>query len=165
MKIVGDKLAEIAMNETDAERQDLFGRSAFNRYYYSVYWISRRLITKIKGDWKDHNHKDIPNILNGDIKQNIVRGIVQAVKQEVLEQSESDKMREKVVNRLIELAELITVAHNIRVVADYEPDKLITNDAELALENSPLASAGSWEEKAMTCHDEVLFVWEEIGNE
>ena len=165
MKIVGDKLAEIAVNEPDSDRQNLFGRSAFNRYYYSAYWITRGMITIIAGEWNKHSHEDIPNMLNGNTKNKIDREIQRAVEQKTIEQGYSNDLHERAHRRLEDLADLMREAYAVRIVADYQPENLIEiSDADLMLENCTLASANGWEARANYCCDDILSVWEEIGH-
>ena len=46
MKIVGEKLERWALEQKAVDEKDLFGRSAFNRYYYAVFLLTREMLGK-----------------------------------------------------------------------------------------------------------------------
>lgn len=71
MKIVGEKLSDWAVAEKDDGHVDLFGRSAFNRYYYSTFLITRELLRSLDPKWGTAAHKNIPEILRDSLKKKL----------------------------------------------------------------------------------------------
>ena len=50
---------------------DLFGRSAYNRYYYATFLCVRNVLAKLDDSWAALPHKDYPALLKGTIKDKI----------------------------------------------------------------------------------------------
>ena len=47
MIVVAERLSEIALAEPVEEYADSYGRSAFNRYYYATYLITRDMLRQL----------------------------------------------------------------------------------------------------------------------
>jgi hypothetical protein len=73
MRIVGDHLAEVAAKSGDATHFDLFGRSAFNRYYYSAFLSVRTALRTIDSRWATPSHQAVPAVLKGDVLARLKR--------------------------------------------------------------------------------------------
>ena len=56
MKIVGEQLESWALDRKVETERDLFGRSAFNRYYYAVFLLTREMLGEFKASWKKTMH-------------------------------------------------------------------------------------------------------------
>lgn len=63
MKVVGDKLENFALGEKNILSKDLFGRSAFNRYYYAAFLVTREMLGELQNSWKATPHRQIPILL------------------------------------------------------------------------------------------------------
>ena len=64
MKIVGDELSILASSRHGSDDFDLLGRSAYNRYYYSAYLITRQTVGQMRSDWKRISHAGLPTLLD-----------------------------------------------------------------------------------------------------
>ncbi|MFH1954732.1 MAG: hypothetical protein ABIL06_24350, partial [Pseudomonadota bacterium] len=71
MKTVADKLAELAIGEKNENTADAFGRSAFNRYYYASYLITRQMLKDLNTSWASTGHSKIPELLENSIIKRI----------------------------------------------------------------------------------------------
>jgi hypothetical protein len=60
MIVVAKRLSEIALNEVSETDADAFGRSAFNRYYYASYLITRDMLRQLDPSWTRTGHSKIP---------------------------------------------------------------------------------------------------------
>ena len=52
MQYVGSELERLALSDADPNNADLLGRSAFNRYYYAAFLITRETLGYMQPNWK-----------------------------------------------------------------------------------------------------------------
>ena len=164
MKIVGDKLAEIADSEQDSTGRDLFGRSAFNRYYYSIYLITIGMLENFESEDKNINHSSIPDMLKGRVRNRSVDEIDKAVRNKMINYAVSRKLKRELIRGLNELANLMNEAYGIRVIADYRPKQPLESGVSgLKLGSCTLSSAKGWEGRANLYCGRIISVWRTIG--
>ncbi len=163
MIIVAEKLSEIALNEPDPNSLDLFGRSAFNRFYYASYLITRNMLEQCNPVWAKTTHKEIPNLLRDCVAKKIKDAIgKQAGK--LISHQEGKRMGKNATAAIVPLATLLTSAYEVRCVADYEPGQRI----QLAHKSFELIghsnhAANAWPKRTITYTITILKIWKRLG--
>jgi uncharacterized protein (UPF0332 family) len=158
---VGHYLAKKAENGLTPEEVDLFGRSAFNRYYYSAFLEVRAMLRKIKPESAGQDHSGIPLLLKGAVYTQ-VKTVTDKMRK--IDYNASERIRGKTENATKELALLMTHAYAIRRIADYEPETLITDAGKnFRLSNSTVGEAKRWEEKVRANIDVIESQYKESG--
>jgi len=164
MKLVGEQLEKWALSRKISNEKDLFGRSAFNRYYYSAYLVTREMLGEFKDDWKFCSHKSIPDLLEGEVKSKVKREIKKSLKSGLIKIGEYSRIHTNITKATNDLANLLRQAYDIRCVADYEPEKEITmNKKIIYLEHYKLSSAPGWTHQAHTYCNVIKKIWKELG--
>lgn len=127
-------LQKVAMDKRgNAEAFDQFGRSAFNRYYYSLFLEVRSLIREFEPDWAGA-HAQLPHELTGWVTKEI-----KSKRKVASSRGQRDilPILDRGVQSLQALANLLKSAYSVRVTADYNPDVKIS---DLGTERFSLAS-------------------------
>lgn len=164
MKVVGDKLREWAIREHNDNDADAFGRSAFNRYYYSSYLITRDMLKSLNPEWAKASHGNIPTILTEAITSRVRQAIKIAERARLIDPRTSSTSRQSLNVAVAELSNLLSMAYSIRVTADYEPEfRVVRAGNSMELNNCSLESAKSWPDKAALLSKTILKVWYELG--
>ena len=163
MKIVGERLQGWAIEKKVQKEKDLFARSAFNRFYYAAFLITREVLGDLKPEWKKQPHKNIPDLLvtlqkpiKSELKTQLKAGLI----------SESARSRTLTVlnGSASELSNLLRKAYTLRVVADYEPEVPIKTDNKiLLLDDYKLNTAQEWPGKARACCKSIRKIWRDTG--
>lgn len=140
---VGAQLAKTAMGAPSESEMDAFGRSAFNRFYYSSYLEARDLLGRFNPAWRGQGHADVPNLLKDSAKGILLRAAKKA--RNVMTHVEIMKSLNLGISGLDELAQILKEAYAIRVLADYQPEtKTIRIANKISLGSANLASAQYW---------------------
>ena len=157
MKIVGDQLAAWALAQTEDHKKDLFGRSAFNRYYYAAFLSTRQMLGEFKTEWERTAHRNIPDLLKGKLKKKLTSAID-------LSRPEGIKVRDEHNSSVTALAVLLEQAYQVRISADYEPEVRIqqTNQA-ISLSGHTLTSAEEWPGRAASYCEAIRRAWKVAG--
>lgn len=164
MRIVGDKLENWANKAKSTDEKNLFGRSAFNRYYYSAYLITREMLGEFDEGWKYMSHKSIPGLLTGKVRDKAKRQIKNAFNSKLISYGECSRMQTSINEATSNLANLLKLAYDIRCVADYQPEKVIViNKKSLSLENYKLSSAPSWTNQVNRDCGVIKKLWKDLG--
>lgn len=164
MKLVGDRLSVWALSQKDDSIQNMFGRSAFNRYYYSAFLVTRAMLAEFDSKWKKQNHSSMPELLTVHLKKRVKRSLDNNVKAGVMTESERGKLLTTLVSSTAELSNLLLNAYSVRCVADYEPEELITIDGRvIKLQSEKITSAKRWPDKANGYCKSIQRVWKEAG--
>jgi hypothetical protein len=164
MKAVGDHLAEVAKNESAFTTADLFGRSAFNRYYYATFLGVRETLQKIDSRWATPTHKDVPEVLRGEVL-NRAKTQIKTLKQTgYLTDGQAAALKSKASVATAELACLMTRARATRRLSDYEPETKITKSGDvIKMGECSLTEARSWSDRADAFSKTILKVYADIG--
>lgn len=164
MKIVGDRLSLIALDEKEDQNIDLFGRSAFNRYYYSAFLNVREMIVAIKPEWIESGHKGIPDVLEGQLKKLINRNLKEQVRLGAMRESEAQSLKASCYDSISHLSSMLKESYNIRVKADYFPEVKISKDrGRLKLADYTVGNAAHWPDRANQYKGVILDVCRKIG--
>lgn len=164
MKLVGDQLSTWALSQKDDAAQDVFGRSAFNRYYYAAFLVTRAMLSEFDTKWKKQNHSSIPSLLTTTLKKRVKASLDKNVKAGLMSEGERGKLLASLSSSTSELSNLLLGAYSLRCVADYEPEELIAVDGRIIkLQSEKLTSAKSWPDKANSYCKVIRRVWQEAG--
>lgn len=128
------------------EEFDLFGRSAFNRYYYAAFLIARKLMRDLNPDWQG-GHSSLPGELTGSVLTQ-VRAAAKAARRVGDHQAEA--ICKTAMSALHDLASLLRDGYSVRVIADYRPEIAIMPDVgeRFTLDRTNINSAHTWPGKA-----------------
>lgn len=126
---------------------DVYARSSFNRYYYSMFLIVRAMVSKIDPKWGCLPHKSYPEILNGSIYNSISLALRRARK---ISDPEAIHYLQIAKSAAKELANLMDAGYAVRVVADYEPDLKIKDcgQSRYSLNGVNISAAHAWTDRA-----------------
>ena len=127
--------------EKAGEDADLFGRSAFNRYYYAAFLITRKKLKPIFVDLPG-KHAAIPDFLRGHVARELNRRKRVAMR---AEDYASVQAVQNGRNAALKLADLLVQGYSARVVADYHPELAVSfNGQGFLLNEVPVSDAVSW---------------------
>jgi uncharacterized protein (UPF0332 family) len=164
MRIVGDHLAEIAAKSGDATRFDLFGRSAFNRYYYSAFLAVRAALRKIDSKWTTPSHQAVPEVLKGEVLTRIKRQIRTSQRTGQISANEGFHLLRAAQTATSELSNLLSSARETRRIADYEPEQLVQRAGSVVtLAECSLDTAKYWERRVDMHAKTILRVYGHLG--
>lgn len=143
MERVGLDLQKTALRlKRDQRGFDLFGRSAFNRYYYATYLRVRGLILEFNPDWSG-GHASVPDILTGSVTKEI-----KSFRSKMMKSGDpkSIEVCSKGVSSAAALAELMRRARLVRNSADYHPEEPVVREdgKRFSLANTSVTDAHSW---------------------
>jgi hypothetical protein len=164
MRLVGDHLAVEAKTRGLVDERDLFGRSAFNRYYYSAFLSVRAVLKKIDPSWATPSHQSVPEVLKGEVLKRIKKEIQTSQKAGLLSHSQGLQYYSAASAAANELSNLLVSARETRRVADYEPEtKLLDNGQVLKLGKYSLEAAKSWEDRVKAQSGTILKIYAQLG--
>lgn len=164
MGIVGQHLAAHAGHlGVGSPEFDIFGRSAFNRYYYATYLVVRSTLFRMRPEWAKKGHSQIPEFLRGKFREVVNEQIKKLVKKGAITMSDGGKIKGSIFEQATNLANLMDTAYGVRVVADYEPEIKTTLIGNMALSGTTIGSAQRWPEKAHAISGFMIASWRELG--
>lgn len=164
MKIVGKQLESWAHSQADIINKDLFARSAFNRYYYAAFLVTREMLADIESRWKGVPHANIPEILERSLQKPLVKQLELNVRRNLMAENEKERLKHKFIQATSDLADLLKFAYEARVVADYEPETIIVCSGDVMwLKSFKLNSAERWFDRANSYCKVIRRVWRDAG--
>ncbi|WP_445428013.1 hypothetical protein [Alishewanella sp. HL-SH05] len=164
MQYVGEELERLALSHGDAVNSDLLGRSAFNRYYYSAFLITRAMLGQMEASWKYTMHAGIPDLLRTSIRKKAKQVLAKQVAKGLMEKGKSSRLLTDVNTVSNELAELLESAYDARVIADYQPEVQTVREGNIIkLKTHKLTTAKEWPERAGILCGKLLKIWRDIG--
>lgn len=164
MQYVGSELEKLALTDADPNNADLLGRSAFNRYYYAAFLITRETLGYMQPNWKGTAHAEIPNLLMNGLRKPARSALNKQLKSGLLDKGDESRILSALNATGSDLAQLLKLAYDARILADYEPEIKTTKDGNvICLKNHKLTTARQWPQQA-TRHCAILKrIWKEIG--
>lgn len=164
MQIVGDELERLALGSGDAAKSDLLGRSAFNRYYYAAFLITRETLASMRSNWRGTAHAEIPNLLKTGLKTPAKTAIKSQRRRGLLDQGDESKLLTDLNATADELAQLLAGAYDARILADYQPEiKIVRTGSVITLKTYKLTTAKKWPAEAAKLCARLSRIWKEIG--
>lgn len=160
MKIVGDQLATWALAQTEGDKKDLFGRSAFNRYYYAAFLSTRQMLGEFEPKWQRTVHRNIPDLLKNTLKKKLES----AIDERILPRGEGEQVITEHNKSVRALADLLEQAYQVRISADYEPEvRIQQTNKVISLGNHKLTSAKEWPGRANSYCKAIRRAWKVAG--
>ncbi|AZP13561.1 hypothetical protein [Undibacterium parvum] len=162
MEIVARHLQEQAESKAPSHEGDLFGRSAFNRYYYAAYLEVRFGLSGWRPEWKgDMAHAKIPEILRGQVLRTLKTGLRAAERNS---DNEVASLCSGGITAARELAQLMDNGRSARVTADYNPEIKVEfrPDTNFRLNTVGVHEARSWPVKARTWVNIISQAWRQV---
>ena len=144
MELVADHLCQEVLRRADQTERDLFGRTAFNRYYYATFLKVRSGLRRLNTpEWANLPHKDIPEVLKGTIRKRLAKGKIAASK---VSDNEVVNLCGRAQHAALELSDIMKKGYATRVVADYSPEIEVTFSAgqEFFLNSVGTKDAREW---------------------
>jgi hypothetical protein len=164
MRIVGDHLANEAGTRGLPDDRDRFGRSAFNRYYYSAFLAVRTVLRKIEPGWATPSHQDVPVVLKGEVLKRVRKQVQASEKSGMITHAQGEQFYRAAATAASELSNLLTSARETRRIADYEPETRISDDGKgMKLGAYSLEAAKSWENRVRAHAGTILNVYDQLG--
>jgi hypothetical protein len=164
MKFVGEKLEQLAIHDTEMKHANLLGRSAFNRFYYASFLVTRSTLAKLDPKWKMTPHAEIPTRLRETIKKKVANALKIQERKGVITASEKGRILSRLQSSTEELAEMLELAYDARIIADYIPEELIVKSGKvITLRDHKLTTAKTWPDRAHSYCKTILKVYEEVG--
>lgn len=164
MKIVADKLKELALASSTDHEIDQYGRSAFNRYYYAVYLIVRSKLMDINPRWARSPHKNIPDILTKSVYSHARDQAMKLERAGQLTQREKSDLIRSIKICADELSKILQSAYEARLIADYSPEekvRRVANNLELSIYK--IGSAQGWPKRAERNAGQLAAKWRQLG--
>lgn len=160
MEDVAHYLQVEANKSTDLMTRDRFGRSAFNRYYYSTFLQVRVMISSMDTAWGRLPHADYPPLLNGKIQKTIKSARNVAAK---VGDTEFVGECSRAISAINTLSDLMKTGSATRVIADYEPDiNLIFNGQRFSLQGVSINDAHEWPQRSRQLIKTIQNCWSKI---
>ncbi|NIF53504.1 hypothetical protein [Burkholderia sp. Ax-1724] len=164
MERVAEALTIQAISVKDERDANLFGRSAFNRYYYSVYLSTRQMVRIGHPEIKQFKHKELPDLLIGKVQERIQQEASKLKKRNILSDGQASQLVQSARQALSELANILREGYHIRVIADYEPTVIATvSNGHVILESKTSDAARQWGLRAQRCIGQIHRVWRQLG--
>ncbi len=161
---VAHRLSEIAISEKSDDHMDAYGRSAFNRYYYASYLIIRGMLRQLNTDWARTGHSQIPQLLTGRVVKIIRDEHDRQLRLGANPSARSGSMMHEAHLVTSELSQMLLIAYDVRVVADYEPEQRIERDGRvIKLRGHTISEAQGWPRRAEACTKRLIKIWRDLG--
>lgn len=162
MEAVALHLQQEAVKRDEDTGRDLFGRSAYNRYYYATYLTVRALISMLNAQWKNLPHSDYPSLLEGKLLEEIKRGKKRAQK---LSDGQTIQICQQAQHAAHCLADVMKKGNAARVIADYHPDVAVNfiSGGRFALNGVDISDAHQWPSRASAWSDSIKMAWQQIN--
>lgn len=163
MEIVGLHLQNIASNRPNPVERDLFGRSAFNRYYYATYLNVKEFLGSLRGEWGRISHDAVPDLLMGAVKKVLQNGRERAKR---ASDKDTVELCSRAIHAVHELSKMMTEGYASRVAADYNPEvKIDFSDAyDFTLNFVRVKEAAGWPNKARAFLQTINSAWRQVDD-
>lgn len=137
---------------------DLFARSAFNRYYYATFLLTKEMLVGMNPDWKDVKHAGIPQVLDGAVVDKLRKAGKDATR---VEDGQANTLCNQGINAAKGIAELMREGYASRVIADYHPSTRVVLSANnrFMLNNVSINDAHGWPDRTKKLIPTVVRAW------
>lgn len=161
---VAEKLREIADTSKVPDDFDSFGRSSFNRYYYATYLTVRDMLSTLNPVWAKTSHASIPNLLLDSVRARIKKEAIRQQKNGLIGAHVASSHITEASSSLSVIAEILTTAYGVRVVADYEPSQRVAaGKSGFSLNTHTASEAREWKTRAEAAKGNVLRIARELA--
>ncbi|MDZ4187650.1 MAG: hypothetical protein U1D25_06020 [Hydrogenophaga sp.] len=124
---------------------DAFGRSAFNRYYYSAYLSTRNFLNQFDSKWGSQSHANIPDTIEVNLIKLINASAEKARRTGLISDSDKERIKSLAKTTARMYASLLREAYDTRCTADYQPEtKLEFNEKGFSITGTTNSTAERW---------------------
>ncbi|MBE0561763.1 MAG: hypothetical protein IH622_13255 [Ochrobactrum anthropi] len=162
MEKVAHHLQVHAFDLLSADDRDVFGRSAYNRYYYAAFLRARDMMRRLNpAQWGELAHANYPEILRGSIRKELKRGKERSQR---IHDNEAVGAFSRALTAADGIANLMRDASRVRVVADYNPDIPIEflPGGRFSLNNVDITTAHRWVGKVDVWATAIEAAWRHL---
>ncbi|XHS78108.1 hypothetical protein ACFJGW_20660 [Burkholderiaceae bacterium UC74_6] len=162
MEIVARHLQQEAIRRGPADAADLFGRSAFNRYYYATFLEVKGGLGALRDEWtRNIAHADLPQILRGQVKKQLAAGKRKAMR---ADDYKSAGICASADSAAEDLAKLLDAGRATRVTADYHPEIPVdfASAPDFQLDTVGVQAAQTWPHRARGYLQVISNAWRQI---
>lgn len=159
MRRVADHLKSQALLVVNTDEFDLFGRSAFNRYYYATFLIVRAGLRRMNlvAESGEIAHASVPEMLSGTVYKKLNKACADAKR---IGDGEAISLFSVGTHAARDLATLMNSARASRTTADYHPEMPITISGKgFSLVTTDVEQAQAWPHKAETLINRIAAAW------
>ena len=151
--------------ESEVDDVNMFGRSAYNRFYYASYLQVRNTLSELDEKWKKTSHGNIPELLTNKVKSKVKTALDRQLKSGLITKSSHSRMLTDFTASTTGLSSLLAEAYDVRCVADYEPEVscLKHQSSGLTLNDYKLNTAEKWPDRASGYCKTIRKVWNHAG--
>lgn len=161
MHLVAHHLQLEAVKRTEISEQNLYARSAFNRYYYDLFLMVREMLIELQdAKWSSLTHSSYPGVLDKIAKD--------FIKEKNRARKNGDFLLVAIVSQAIsaskEISKLMEKAYAVRVVADYDPTEFVnfTSATRFSLKNIEITDAHEWRNAVQLWIEDIKKAWQQI---
>lgn len=135
----------LALEDASNDDADAFGRSAFNRYYYAAYLVTRQILQPVLPDLPKQ-HATLPEFLRTTVRGDLGKRRLRATR---AGDHTAAKSTQEARQATLLLAEILVAGYGSRVMADYHPEVPVAFDAkDFKLNEVRSTDAQNWRPKA-----------------
>jgi len=162
MERVAHHLQLHALGLDSSDDRDVFGRSAYNRYYYAAFLRARTMMTRLNPtQWAELAHATYPALLGGEIRKELKKGKERSRR---VGDAQAVSAFSRALTAADGIAALMRDASSVRVVADYNPHIPIEflPGGRFSLNNVDITTAHQWVTKVDTWATAIEAAWSYI---
>ena len=167
MERVASHLALESTARPDTDEQDVFARSAFNRYYYAAYLEARKLLRNTVSRRDQVGHSAAPDMLKEKLRKRFVSLTSSKIRSRAVPQARGEQQKSLAIDAIESLAKLLKEAYKVRCIADYEPEIPVSLDknthTQTKLSGHSLKSAREWAQLARKFCMIIQKAWDELN--
>ena len=165
MRIVGDHLRTHACGLASGADFDLFARSAFNRYYYAAFWITRRMLQDLGQPNDKLRHESIPEHITGKFRRNLLNEASSRRKSKVITSKDEARIKANIESATRGIAKVLTSAYLLRCAADYNADaRAVCTLSDIRLMGSTGKDARNWVRDTESYCTTLQKAWRNLGH-
>ena len=166
LQYVAVVLSEFDRSQSSPSESDALVRTAFNRYYYAAFIRARQLLTVISAvhpSKKKLGHSDYPKHIAGHVKRSLDRGINHARKSKLITDADWLRLNSELKSSTKSISATLTSAYQIRVTADYTPERAVTLRPAPSLEGVTIKEARQWRTTVAIGCSKIEQTWKDCG--
>ena len=121
------------------------------------------MLVEFDPGWKRLNHSDIPPLLKAGVRKPVHHALRIAVNKGLIDKGKLSKLKTDYDKSTEELADLLIMAYEARVISDYEPETpIIVEGNVLSINNIRLNAASNWPDQASAYTKRIRKIWKEV---
>lgn len=164
MRRVADHLEEVAVRSSTDDDLNYFGRSSYNRYYYSCYWAVRVSLNRFFKNWEKTGHADVPRKLRSSFKKLLLDRSEELRSNGVMSDAEYNRNQAAIKGLIKGIADILQQGYDSRCIADYNPERKVVRDGVgLRLEGLKTSEFKKWDKLIHTRVNKLDKILNDLG--